>query len=183
MQRFVEKEHLELVRQCTKGDRKAQKKVFDLLSGKMMSLCLRYVGDHQTALDMLQDGFVTLFSKIDTYKGDGSFEGWARRIFATTCLMYLRKNDALKMSDDLQEARLMTSDTPTQSQDVGYHELVKLISTMPEGYRAVFNLYVVEGFTHKEISQMLGVSEITSRTQLARARSWLQNKIKNENRH
>lgn len=182
MQRFVEKEHLEIVRKCIKGDRKAQKEVFDSLAGKMMSLCLRYVSDREVAQDMLQDGFVTLFSKMDSYKGDGSFEGWARRIFATTCLMYLRKNDALKMSDDLQEARTVLSEGTTAAQDIGYHELIKMISAMPEGYRVVFNLYVVEGFTHKEISQMLGISEVTSRTQLNRARSWLQTKIKDENR-
>jgi len=182
VQRFKVDEHLNIVRRCLEGDRKAQKEVFDELSGKMLSLCLRYTGDMMTAQDMLQDGFVTLFSKMDTYKGDGSFEGWARRIFATTCLMYLRKKDALKMIDDLEEARAMSESSPSATESQGYKELMKLITEMPEGYRAIFNLFVIEGYSHKDISQMLGISEVTSRSQLSRAKNWLQAKIKeNEN--
>ena len=148
-----------------------------MLSGKMLSLCLRYTGDSMTARDMLQDGFVTLFSKLDTYKGEGSFEGWARRIFATTCLMYLRKKDALNMSGDLDEAASLPQKEASQTQQLGYKELMKLILQMPDGYRTVFNLYAIEGFSHKEISQMLGISEVSSRSQLNRARNWLQKKI------
>lgn len=173
--------HLNMVERCLKGDRQAQKELFDSLSGRMLSLCMRYTGDRMTAQDMLQDGFVTLFSKLDTYKGDGSFEGWARRIFVTTCLMDLRKKDALKLSDDLEEARTLKEDSPSAVQRIGYRELMDLVMQMPEGYRVVFNLYVVEGFRHNEISRMLGISEVTSRSQLNRARTWLQNRIKERN--
>lgn len=171
--------HLTIVEKCLRGDRAAQKELFEELSGKMLSLCLRYTGDRMTAEDMLQEGFVTLFSKLDSYKGEGSFEGWARRIFATTCLMHLRKKDALRMSDDLKEAVGMGDGMPSAAQRIGYRELMDLVTSMPEGYRTIFNLYVMEGFRHKEIGQMLGISEITSRSQLNRARLWLQNKIKN----
>jgi len=171
-------EHLNIVRRCLDGDSRAQKEIFDLLGAKMLSLCLRYTGDRMQAEDMLQEGFVTLFTKLDTYKGDGSFEGWARKIFVTTCLMQLRRKDALKQSEDLQEARGIMEDTPSATQSIGYKELMKLICQMPDGYRAVFNLFVVEGFSHKEISQMLGISEVTSRSQLNRAKAWLQQKIK-----
>ena len=144
----------------------------------MFPLCIRYVSDRTLAEDILQDGFVTLFTHLGSYKGDGSFEGWARRIFVTTALMYLRKKDALKMSDDLEAARGLKTDTALQVQDIGYKELMKLIMTLPPGFRAVFNMYAIEGYSHKEISEMLGISETTSRTQLSRARTWLQEKIK-----
>ena len=144
----------------------------------MFPVCLRYAGERAVAQDILQDGFITLFTKLDDYKGDGSFEGWARRIFVTTALMYLRKKDALKVSDDLEAAKGMKAETVTQMQSLGYKELMELIMTLPPGFRTVFNLYALEGYSHKEIGDMLGISETTSRTQLSRARIWLQNKIK-----
>ncbi len=139
---------------------------------------MRYAGDRDTAQDILQDGFVTLFTKLGDYKGDGSFEGWARKIFVTTALMHLRKKDALKMSEELDTVRGMKAETVTQMQNIGYKELMELIMTLPPGFRTVFNMYAIEGYNHKEISDMLGISETTSRTQLSRARIWLQNKIK-----
>ena len=148
----------------------------------MFPVCIRYAGDRDVAQDILQDGFMTLFSKLDDFKGNGSFEGWARRIFVTTALMYLRKKDALKMSEDLEAAKGMKSETVTQTQNIGYKELMSLIMTLPPGFRTVFNLYAVEGYSHKEIADMLGISETTSRTQLSRARIWLQNKIKERER-
>ena len=148
----------------------------------MFPVCIRYAGDRDVAQDILQDGFMTLFSKLDDFKADGSFEGWARRIFVTTALMYLRKKDALKMSEDLEAAKGMKSETVTQTQNIGYKELMSLIMTLPPGFRTVFNLYAVEGYSHKEIADMLGISETTSRTQLSRARIWLQNKIKERER-
>lgn len=129
-------------------------------------------------MDILQDGFVTLFTQLKQYKGDGSFEGWARKIFVNTALMSLRKKDALKMSEDLDTIRGMKADTPSQSQNIGYKELIKLVMQLPAGFRTVFNLSVLEGYSHKEIGDLLGISESTSRTQLSRARTWLQNKIK-----
>lgn len=134
------------------------------------------------AADILQEGFITLFTRLDSYKGNGSFEGWARRIFVTTALMSLRKKDALKMSEELDAVRGMKADLPSQGQNIGYKELMKLVMSLPTGFRTVFNMYAIEGYSHKEISEMLGISETTSRTQLSRARIWLQNKIKeNEN--
>lgn len=169
---------LQLIESCRKGDRASQKVVYDRLASRMFPICIRYAGDRESAQDILQDGFITLFTKLDDYKGDGSFEGWARRIFVTTALMHLRKKDALKMSDELDLARGMKADTVSQMQNIGYKELMTLILTLPPGFRTVFNLYALEGYSHKEIGEMLGISETTSRTQLSRARLWLQNKIK-----
>lgn len=169
---------LQLIESCIKGDRASQKALYDRLSPRMFPLCMRYVGDRAVAEDVLQEGFITLFTRLDNYRGDGSFEGWARRIFVTTALMSLRKKDALKMSEDLDSARKMKADIPSQGQDIGYKELMKLVMELPPGFRTVFNMYAIEGYSHKEIGDMLGISETTSRTQLSRARIWLQNKIK-----
>lgn len=193
MQRFGEKLHLnnrenrskeaasepEILQACRRGDRKAQKQLYDRLAPKMMAVCLRYMGTRDDAEDILQEGFITLFSRLDSYSGEGSFEGWARKIFVNTALMNLRKKDALKMSEDLETAWNVSSDGVSQIQSAGYHELLKLIASLPTGYRTVFNLFVVEGYSHKEIAQALGITEATSRSQLQRARVMLQDKIKN----
>ena len=144
----------------------------------MFPICIRYIGDRDQAADVLQDGFITLFTKLKDYKGEGSFEGWARRVFVTTALMSLRKKDALKMSEELDVVKGMKADVPSQGQNIGYKELMKLVMQLPAGFRTVFNLNVIEGYSHKEIGDMLGISETTSRTQLSRARTWLQDKIK-----
>ena len=130
------------------------------------------------AEDILQEGFITLFTRLRDYKGEGSFEGWARKIFVNTALMSLRKKDALKMSEELESVRGMKDELPSQNQNIGYKELMKLVMELPPGFRTVFNMYAIEGYSHKEISDILGISETTSRTQLSRARLWLQNKIK-----
>lgn len=169
---------LKLIESCRKGDRAAQKVLYDRLAPRMFSLCIRYVGDRDLAQDMLQEGFITLFTRLDSYKGEGSFEGWARKIFVTTVLMELRRKDTLKMSEDLESVRGMKTEVTSQMQNIGYKDLMRLISELPPGFRTVFNMYVIEGFSHKDIGDMLGISETTSRTQLSRARTWLQNKIK-----
>lgn len=174
MEETSEKKIIDL---CKKGDRAAQKAVYDSLAPKMFAVCLKYVTDRSTAEDLLQDGFVTLFSKIDSYKGEGSFEGWARKIFVNTALMHLRKKDALKMSEDIDAAWNIASGYPTQIQNLGYRELLGFISSMPEIFRTVFNMYVLDGYTHKEIAEALGISEVNSRTLLMRARAMMQEKI------
>lgn len=189
MKRLGDKSHLitwntvdekQLVEACRKGERKAQKQVFDLLAPKMMAVCLRYAGDTIVAEDLLQEGFITLFSKLDSYSGVGSFEGWARKIFVNTALMYLRRTDALKLSDDISEARSLSSTEASPVQELGYKELMRLISSLPPDARTVFNMYVIEGYSHKEIADELGISEATSRSKLQRARLRLQEMIKNE---
>ena len=169
---------LQLIQSCIDGDRASQKVLYDRLAPRMFPICIRYIGDRTQAEDVLQDGFITLFTKLKDYKGEGSFEGWARRIFVTTALMSLRKKDALKMSEDLDCARGLKAETVSQTQSLGYKELMELVMSLPPGFRTVFNMYSIEGYSHKEIGEMLGISETTSRTQLSRARIWLQNKIK-----
>lgn len=169
MQLFKDKEHL------TTRETKA---VYDFLSRKMYAVCLRYMGDRESAEDVLQDGFVTLFNKMGSYSGEGSFEGWARKIFVNTALMSLRKKDALKNSEDVDAARDISNGEPSAIQKIGYRDLLDLIAALPPGFRTVFNMYVIEGYSHKEIAEELGISETTSRSQLQRARALLQSKIK-----
>lgn len=183
MQLFGNKLHLksqepDWIEEAKGGDPRAQKHIYDQLSGKMYAVCLRYMGDREAARDILQDGFITLFTKLESYSGEGSFEGWARRIFVNTALMSLRKKDALKESEDVDAARNITSGEPGAIEKIGAAELLKMIEALPPGFRTVFNMYVIEGYSHKEIAEALGVSETTSRSQLQRARALLQSKIK-----
>ena len=169
---------IQLIESCKKGNRVAQKVLYDRLASRMFPVCMRYVGDRTLAEDILQDGFITLFTRLNSFKGEGSFEGWARRIFVTTALMHLRKKDALKMSDDLEAARGLRTDVTGQIETIGYKELMEIVMGLPTGFRTVFNMYAVEGYSHKEIADILGISEVTSRTQYSRARALLQSKIK-----
>ncbi len=177
--------YLALVGKCLKQDRRAQRELYEILSAKMFPVCLRYMGDREKSKDVLQEGFITLFSKLKEYRGEGSFEGWARRIFVTAALMALRKSDVLSRSEPLEQqgkttARMVIEPKETASLDA--ETLFELILSMPEGFRIVFNLYAVEGFSHKEIAQMLGLSEGASRSQFSRARGWLQERLKKLNR-
>ena len=181
MQRSCPEMHLnvqELIFRSKENDRKAQQGLFDFLAPKMFAVCLRYVGDRDTAQDILQDGFITLFAKLESFSGEGSFEGWARKIFVNTALMSLRKNDVLKETTDVEAAWDVPGEAPTAIQQMTYKEMYKAIAELPAGFRTVFNMYVVEGYSHKEIGEALGISEVTSRSQLQRARRMLQDKIK-----
>ena len=167
----------ELAAACKDGIRDAQKRLFDTMAPKMMAVCLRYMGNREDAEDVLQEGFVTLFTKLESYNGSGSFEGWARKVFVNTALMHLRKNDVLGVSDDIEEARSLFTEEATPLQKMGYKELMGLISSLPPDARTVFNMYVVEGYSHKEIAATLGCTEATSRSKLQRARLQLQEMI------
>ncbi len=164
------------------GDRICQRELYNILSVRMFPVCLRYMGEREKAKDVLHDGFITLFSKLDDFRGEGSFEGWARRIFATTALMQLRRRDLLSQTlqidgeVEINDAQLVLD--PKETSNLDADKLMELILSMPDGFRAVFNLYALEGFSHKEISQMLQISEGASRSQLSRAKIWLQKRLK-----
>jgi len=168
----------QMIALCKKGDRTAQKALFDTLSSKMFAICIRYMGNREAAEDVLQEGFISLFSKLDSYSGEGSFEGWARKVFVNTALMTLRRNDVMRQSEDIESARSLSGNDVSALQSISYKELMGMIAELPPGFRTVFNLFLIEGYSHKEISEMLGISEATSRSQLQRARVMLQNRIK-----
>ena len=144
----------------------------------MYPVCVRYMG-REEAKDVLQEGFLTVFDKIGTYKGEGSFEGWMRKVFVNTCLMQIRKSDALRYTEDISESPELGGmlDHGVLEQ-IGSREILDLVAQLPAGLRSVFNLFVLEGYSHAEVSAMLGITEQSSRSQLSRARSLLQEKIK-----
>ena len=167
----------QLIKGCRKGDRLAQKELYETYSRKMMGVCLRYVNDRETARDLLQDGFVKVFTSMDSYSGAGSFEGWMRKIFVNCALEYLRKSDVLRESTDLDNtAELIQPDSSVIS-SMSAAELMTLVHELPTGFRTVFNLFAIEGYSHKEISEMLNITESTSRSQFTRAKQMLQKRI------
>lgn len=172
--------YLSIIKGCLNNSRLAQKQMYEKLAPRMFSLCMRYVGDKEQAKDILHDGFITLFQKLENYNGSGSFEGWARRIFVTTALMYLRKNDVLKFSVELDDSPVIYSDGENALQKLEAQSLLKLVMSMPPGFRTVFNMFVIEGYTHQEIAKALNITEGGSRSQLSRARIWLQEKLRTE---
>ena len=172
------KNEAELIAACAKQRSDAQREVYEMLAPKMIAVCRRYVGDLELAKDVVQEGFVTLFDKIGSYKGEGSFDGWARRIFINTALMYIRKNDVLRYSEEIETVVPTTAASGNVIDNLQAADLMKLIGEMPTGFRMVFNLSVFEGCTHQEIAKILNISEGTSRSQLNRGRFWLQERIK-----
>lgn len=168
----------ELIDGCVNGERNAQRRLYEKFSPRMLAVCIRYVGDRETAKDVLQDAFIILFNKIGTYKGDGSFEGWVRKIFVNTALMHIRKNDVLKFSEEIEAVNGNDSVDSNILEKLESKDIMKLISEMPYGFRTVFNLYIFEGYSHQEIAKALNISEGSSRSQLSRSRVWLRDKIK-----
>lgn len=167
----------QLIEGCQRGDRRAQKELYELYSRKMMGVCLRYVNDRETARDLLQDGFVKIFTSIGSFSGIGSFEGWMRKIFVNCALEYLRKSDVLREATDLDNtAELVNADSSVIS-DISAAELMNMVKELPAGFRTVFNLFAIEGYSHKEIAEMLDITDSTSRSQYTRAKQLLQKKI------
>ncbi|MDD2797486.1 MAG: sigma-70 family RNA polymerase sigma factor [Bacteroidales bacterium] len=171
----------ELIESCLKNDRKAQKELYDRYSRKMMGVCFRYTGDSETAKDMLQDGFIKIFASLSTFQFNGSFEGWMRRIFVNTCLEHLRKNDILHDAADLDHAAApLSGSSYSVVESMSANDLMKIIGELPKGFRLIFNMYEIEGYSHKEIAEVLGITESTSRSQLTRAKQLLKNRINKE---
>lgn len=167
----------QLIEGCRNGERLAQKELYDVYSRKMMGVCLRYVSDRETARDLLQDGFVKIFTSIDSYSGLGSFEGWMRRIFVNCALEHLRKSDVLREATDLDNTVELVQPHSSAISDLSAAELMNLVYELPTGFRTVFNLFAIEGYSHKEIGEMLNITESTSRSQFTRARQLLQRRI------
>ncbi len=163
----------QLIEGCKRGDAKALKQLYETFAGKMFGVCYRYAGNRETARDLLHDGFVTLYTKIGDFRGDGSFEGWVRRIFVTTALGYLRKNGSVWDERPADEMYGLQGDEPSALERLSAEDLLRVIGRLPAGYRTVLNLYAVEGYSHREIAEMLHISENTSRSQYSRARSQL----------
>lgn len=167
---------LDMIEGCKKGDRQAQKLLYDRFSGKMYALCCRYVKDKMEAEDVFVTAFTKILDRIDQFKGEGSFEGWIRRVIVNESLSYLRRNKSMYIETDIEaadhEPNYDRLENHLEAQD-----LLQVISELPSGYRIVFNLFAIDGYSHKEISKLLGINENTSKSQLSRARSLLQKRL------
>ena len=169
----------QLIDECKKGNRLAQKELYDKYARKMMGVCLRYVSDRETARDLLQDGFVKVFTSLDTYTGSGVFDAWIRKIFVNGALEYLRRGDVLREASDWDSiAEPVESFSVSAVSELSAAELMKLVQELPAGFRAVFNLFAIEGYSHREIAEMMNITESTSRSQYTRARQLLQKRAK-----
>ena len=169
----------QLIDECKKGNRLAQKELYDKYARKMMGVCLRYVSDRETARDLLQDGFVKVFTSLDTYTGSGVFDAWIRKIFVNGALEYLRRGDVLREASDWDSiAEPVESFSVSAVSELSAADLMKLIQELPAGFRAVFNLFAIEGYSHREIAEMMNITESTSRSQYTRARQLLQKRVK-----
>ena len=166
-----------LIEKAINGDDKAFKKIYDAISAKMYNLCLRYAGNESDADDFFQEGIMRLYSNLKNFRKEGSFEGWARKIFVRVCLDYLKKNKIFISA--INEATPVAELSFNGYDKLSGEDLMKVIRKMPDGYRTVVHLLLVEGYNHKEVSEMLNISEESSRSQLRRARASLQ-KVINE---
>ena len=166
----------QLIKALRKEDSKAQRQLYDKYSARMLALCFRYICDEMAAEDVMVEGFLKVFGKIDQFSGEGSFEGWIRRIMVNEALGYLRKQKRI-LEDTLSDEANNIPDYALADQNLETQELLALIEALPIGYRTVFNLYAIEGYPHIEIAQMLGITESTSKSQLHRARALLQKMV------
>ncbi|MDR0724956.1 MAG: sigma-70 family RNA polymerase sigma factor [Prevotellaceae bacterium] len=167
----------QLIKGCVKKDVRAQRQLYEKYASLMMSVCLRYVSDRDMAQNLLQDGFIKLFDRIHTYSGSGSFVGWMKKIFVNLALEHLRHNDVLKYSTNINSAFDIENEEESPVDKISADELMKCITELPPGFRTVFNMFAIEGYSHKEIAEKLGIQEGTSRSQYARAKVLLQQRI------
>lgn len=169
----------EIIEGCKQGKQLAQSELFRLYAPKLLGVCYRYAGSREAAEDVLQDTFVKIFKNIQSYRGDGSFEGWMRMIAVNTSLSWIRKNKNLAREIELSQKHepMLDEEEDQESFPISTDELMKHISTLPDGYRVVLNLFAMEGYSHKQISEQLGISESTSRSQYVRAKNLLSKKV------
>jgi RNA polymerase sigma factor (sigma-70 family) len=173
-----------IVAGCVKGDRRSQEALFKLYYGKMLSVCMRYLSDKDSAMEVLQEGFIKVFDKLEIFDFKGSLDGWIRRIIANTAIDHIRKSKRSPfLSDQDRDFKQEAVDEVERKEDLDLLELkaevaMEAISKLSPAYRTVFNLFVIEDYTHKEIAEMLGINEGTSKSNLAKAKMNLQRILK-----
>lgn len=169
----------QLIKKAVLGKRDAQQYLYDKYASKMLGVCRQYIKDVQFAEDVMVNGFVKVFKHLDSFKHEGSFEGWIRRIMIRESISYLRKKQFVVFDNDIYER--CNADSISMSSSLDVEHIQMLIDALPEGYKMVFVLYAIEGYKHAEIAEMLGVAESTSKSQLFKARRMLQEKLKKQN--
>ncbi len=163
---------------CIKGDGNAQNELYRRYAPKFWGICLRYAKNRMSAEDILQEGFIRIFTYLDRFENKGSFEGWMRRTMVNTAINYYKKNLSTAREAEYHEYMSEKSNDADALSSLSYQELLNLVQKMPNGYRTVFNLYIIEGYSHRDIADSLNISENTSKSQLSRARAYLQMQIR-----
>jgi RNA polymerase sigma-70 factor (ECF subfamily) len=166
----------DLIVGCMEGNRKMQYELYQRFAPKMYGVCLRYAANAEEAEDILQEGFIKVFRKLDSFRSEGSFEGWIRRIFVNTSIEHFRRKNYLQPITEREEATVEGKYLSVLD-DLAERDIIGLVQQLSPGYRTVFNMYVIEGYTHREIADSLGISEGTSKSQLSRAKLILQNLV------
>jgi len=170
-----------ILKGCREGKRSAQKQLYEKYASVMLAICLRYSKNRDEAEDLIQEGFLKIFQNINTFRNHGSFEGWIKRIMINHALNHYKKNRKIPFTEDIEdinETDILSYDEEVENiEPVSPETLLAMIQSLPEGYRMVFNLYVFEEYSHKEIAETMNFSENTSKTQLMKARRQLQKKI------
>ena len=166
-----------LIQKAAQGDRKSQKHLFDKHAPKMLSVCRQYISPVETAEEIMLNGFFKIFTKLDSFSHEGSFEGWVRRIMVRECIDHLRKKDPFKFKYEIDEEKVGCDDTDEEESDLPLDLIQECVDNLPHGYKSVFMMYAVDGFKHKEIAQALNISENTSKTQYRKARIMLQAEV------
>ena len=167
----------ELIARCKAGERKAQEMLYKQFASKMLGVCLRYATDKMEAEDMLQNGFIRIFKKLDDYRGDGAFEGWVRRIMVHSSIEYYRKHHKMIQMMDVAEIGNEPSVNAEVMENMNIKDLLNIIQQLSPSYKMVFNLYAIDGYSHKEIAEIVGITEGASKSQLSRARAILKDKV------
>jgi RNA polymerase sigma factor (sigma-70 family) len=166
-----------LIQGCIKGQRHAQSQLYELFAPGMLTVCLRYSKNKEEAEEILQEGFMKVFTFLHQFKFEGSFEGWVRKIMVNCALQKYRRNTPLHAVVDIDASQQQIAEAENIIAKIGTKELLKMVQQLPSGYRLVFNLYVFEGMKHREIAQLLGISEGTSKSNLFDARAILQKAV------
>jgi RNA polymerase sigma factor (sigma-70 family) len=166
----------DLIEGCLQGDRKMQYELYQRFAPKMYGVCLRYAANAAEAEDILQEGFIKVFGKLESFRREGSFEGWVRRIFVNTAIEHFRKKSYLQPITEKEEG-VYEAKNLSVLDNLAEKDIIGLVQELSPGYRTVFNLYVIEGYTHREIAEQLGISEGTSKSQLSRAKLILQDLV------
>ncbi len=172
----LQTQEISLINDCIGGNRKSQKQLYDTYAGKMFAVCLRYSKNQMDAEDILQDGFVKLFNNLHRFRGEGSFDGWVRRIFVNTAIEHIRRKQMVTSDSEVLENSLADK-YKTALDNLFEKDLLKSANQLSDGYKTVFNMYAVEGFSHKEIADKLGITESTSKSQFSRAKAILRNML------
>lgn len=168
----------ELRAQCIKGDAKAKNELYKRFAPKLWGVCLRYAKNSMSAEDIMQEGFIRIFRYLPNFENKGSFEGWMRRTMVNTAINYYKKNLSSSREAEYNEYLSGKSNEADALSEMTHNELLALVQKMPDGYRTVFNLYILEGYSHKDIAKELEISENTSKSQLSRARNFLKEQIR-----